>query len=104
MSIYKQANELSMALSSLLKKMCDSMGEVEGVPVEDRNEYAQFQSLLTTSVFLQRDLDEFLERAMTFGEQAGRPGGGPGFHQRVGPFRVALFSRIFSLRTRQPLL
>lgn len=73
MSIYKQANELSNALSSLLRKMRDSMGEVEGVPVEDRDEYAQFQSLLTTAVFLQRDLDEFLERAMTFGEQ-GREG------------------------------
>lgn len=73
MSIYRQANELSQALSSLLKKMCDSMGEVEGVPVEDGEEYAQFQSLLTTSVFLQRDLDEFIERAMTLGEQ-GREG------------------------------
>jgi|GEM_PF-429964 hypothetical protein len=73
MSIYRQANELSNALSSLLRKMRDSMGEVEGVPVEDRDEYLQFQSLLTTAVFLQRDLDDFLERAMTFGEQ-GREG------------------------------
>ncbi len=72
-SIFKKANELSLALSSLLKRMRDSMGEVEGVPVENREEYAQFQMLLTTSVFLQRDLDEFLERAMTYGEQ-GREG------------------------------
>ncbi len=69
MSIYKQANELSMALSSLLRKMKESMGEVEGVPVENREEYSQFQSLLTTSVFLQRDLDEFLDKAMTVGDQ-----------------------------------
>jgi len=81
MSIYKQANELSLALSSLLKKMCDSMGEVDGVPVDDREEYAQFQSLLTTSVFLQRDLDEFIERAMTLGEQG-----------REGPVEVLDFS------------
>ena len=73
MSIYRQANELSNALSSLLRKMRDSMGEIEGVPVEDREEYAQFQSLLTTAVFLQRDLDDFLEKAMTYGEQ-GREG------------------------------
>jgi len=69
MSIYKQANELSMALSSLLRKMRDSMGEVEGVPVKNREEYTQFQSLLASSVFLQRDLDDFLEQAMTVGEQ-----------------------------------
>lgn len=81
MSIYKQANELSMALSSLLRKMKESMGEVEGVPVENRDEYSQFQSLLTTSVFLQRDLDEFLDKAMTVGEQ-----------DREGPIEVLDFS------------
>ncbi len=81
MSIYKQANELSMALSSLLRKMKESMGEVEGVPVENRDEYSQFQSLLTTSVFLQRDLDEFLDKAMSVGEQ-----------DREGPIEVLDFS------------
>ncbi|OPX28040.1 MAG: hypothetical protein B1H09_08485 [Gemmatimonadaceae bacterium 4484_173] len=81
MSIYKQANELSMALSSLLRKMKESMGEVEGVPVENREEYSQFQSLLTTSVFLQRDLDEFLDKAMTVGDQ-----------DREGPVEVLDFS------------
>ncbi|MCK5133271.1 MAG: hypothetical protein KAR40_14100 [Candidatus Sabulitectum sp.] len=81
MSIYKQANELSMALSSLLRKMKESMGEVEGVPVQNREEYSQFQSLLTTSVFLQRDLDEFLDKAMTVGEQ-----------DREGPIEVLDFS------------
>jgi hypothetical protein len=81
MSIYRQANELSIALGSLLRKMRDSMGEVEGVPVENSEEYAQFQSLLTTSVFLQRDLDDFLERAMTYGEQG-----------REGPVEVLDFS------------
>jgi len=81
MSIYKQANELSMALSSLLRKMRESMGEVEGVPVQNRDEYSQFQSLLTTSVFLQRDLDEFLDKAMTVGEQ-----------DREGPIEVLDFS------------
>ena len=81
MSIYKQANELSIALSSLLRKMKESMGEVEGVPVENREEYSQFQSLLTTSVFLQRDLDEFLDKAMTVGDQ-----------DREGPVEVLDFS------------
>ncbi len=81
MSIYKQANELSMALSSLLRKMRESMGEVEGIPVQNREEYSQFQSLLTTSVFLQRDLDEFLDKAMTVGEQ-----------DREGPIEVLDFS------------
>ena len=81
MSIYKQANELSMALSSLLRNMKESMGEVEGVPVQNREEYSQFQSLLTTSVFLQRDLDEFLDKAMTVGEQ-----------DREGPIEVLDFS------------
>ncbi len=81
MSIYKQANELSLALASLLRKMKDSMGEVEGVPVQNREEYSQFQSLLTTSVFLQRDLDEFLDKAMTVGEQ-----------DREGPVEVLDFS------------
>lgn len=81
MSIYKQANELSRALSSLLRKMKASMGEIEGVPVQDREEYSQFQSLLTTSVFLQRDLDEFLDRAMAVGEQ-----------DREGPIEVLDFS------------
>jgi len=81
MSIYKQANELSMVLSSLLRKMKESMGEVEGVPVENREEYSQFQSLLTTSVFLQRDLDEFLDKAMTVGDQ-----------DREGPVEVLDFS------------
>ena len=81
MSIYKQANELSLALSSLLRKMKDSMGEVEGVPVQNREEYSQFQSLLTSSVFLQRDLDEFLDKAMTVGEQ-----------DREGPVEVLDFS------------
>lgn len=81
MSIYKQANELSMALSSLLRKMRESMGEVEGIPVQNRDEYSQFQSLLTTSVFLQRDLDEFLDKAMTVGEQ-----------DREGPIEVLDFT------------
>lgn len=81
MSIYKQANELSLALSSLLRKIKESMGEVEGVPVQNREEYSQFQSLLTTSVFLQRDLDEFLDKAMTVGEQ-----------DREGPVEVLDFS------------
>jgi hypothetical protein len=81
MSVYKQANELSMALSSLLRKIKESMGDVEGVPVENREEYTQFQSLLTTSVFLQRDLDEFLDKAMTVGEQ-----------DREGPVEVLDFS------------
>ncbi len=81
MSIYKQANEISMALSSLLRKMKESMGEVEGVPVQNREEYSQFQSLLTTSVFLQRDLDEFLDKAMSVGEQ-----------DREGPIEVLDFS------------
>lgn len=81
MSIYKQANELSMALSSLLRKIRESMGEVEGIPVQNRDEYSQFQSLLTTSVFLQRDLDEFLDKAMTVGEQ-----------DREGPIEVLDFT------------
>ncbi|MCK5785980.1 MAG: hypothetical protein KAH54_05420 [Candidatus Sabulitectum sp.] len=81
MSIYNQANELSRALSSLLREIRESMGEVEGVPVQNRDEYSQFQSLLTTSVFLQRDLDEFLEKAMTVGEQ-----------DREGPVEVLDFS------------
>ncbi|MEA3267164.1 MAG: hypothetical protein U9P42_09530 [Candidatus Fermentibacteria bacterium] len=81
MSMYERANELSIALSSLLKKMKESMGEVEGVPVQNRDEYSQFQSLLTTSVFLQRDLDEFLDKAISVGEQ-----------DREGPIEVLDFS------------
>ncbi len=69
-SIYKKANEIALTLSSLLKRMKDSMDELEGIPAGNRDEYSQFQMLLTTAVFLQRDLDEFLEKAMTYGEQS----------------------------------
>ncbi len=81
MSIYERASELSLALSSLLRAMKESMGEVEGVPVRNRDEYSEFQVLLTNTVFLQRDLDEFLEKAMTVGEQ-----------DREGPIEVLDFS------------
>ena len=69
MTIYEQASELSNALSSLLKKVKESMVEAEGIPAKSREEYTQFQSLLASSVFLQRDLDDFLEKAMTIGDQ-----------------------------------
>lgn len=73
MSIYKQANELSQALSSLLRRLEQSMNEVDGVPVNNKEEYEHFQSLICTAVFLQKNLDDFLEKAMVLGDQ-GREG------------------------------
>ncbi len=48
MTIYEQASELSNALSSLLKKVKESIVAAEGVPAKSREEYTQFQSLVAS--------------------------------------------------------
>ena len=64
MKSYKEAAELALAFSAVIREMQREFSTVEHLPVQDNADFEAYQMLMSRIVLLQRDMEELLDRAM----------------------------------------
>ncbi|MDM7993599.1 MAG: hypothetical protein QUS11_09825 [Candidatus Fermentibacter sp.] len=61
---FKESGELAMAFASVLRDMNSEFAESDHLPVSSDSDYEAYQALMARLVLLQRELDDFIDRAM----------------------------------------
>ena len=65
MKTYKEAAELALAFSSVIREMQQEFACSDHLPVSDNADFETYQTFISRIVLIQRDLDDLIDRAMT---------------------------------------
>jgi hypothetical protein len=61
---YREAGELALAFAAVIKELNAVFAEADHLPVSSDKDYEAYQALMSRLVLLQRELDDFIDRAM----------------------------------------
>ena len=64
MKSYKEAAELALAFSSVIREMQTEFACSDHLPLADNSDFETYQIFISRIVLIQRDLDELIDRAM----------------------------------------
>ncbi len=62
---FKESGELAMAFAAVLRDMNSEFAESDHLPVSSDSDYEAYQALMARLILLQRELDDFIDRAMS---------------------------------------
>ena len=65
MKSYKEAAELALAFSAVVKEMQQEFDGSDQLPLANNADFESYQMFMSKIILIQRDLDEFIDRAMT---------------------------------------
>lgn len=62
---YRESGELAMAFAAVLRDLNAEFADSDHLPVVSDSDYEAYQALMARLVLLQRELDDFIDRAMS---------------------------------------
>ena len=65
MTDFKQATEMLMAFSAMLRELESSLDPESGLPTEGRENLDSYQLFMSQLVLLHRNMEDFIENAVT---------------------------------------
>ena len=64
MNSYKEAPELALAFSAVIREMHQEFSVADNLPLESNSDFETYQTFISRIVLIQRDLDDLIDRAM----------------------------------------
>jgi hypothetical protein len=61
---FRESGELALAFAAVIKELNAAFAEAEHLPVTSDSDYEAYQAFMSRLVLLQRELDDFIDRAM----------------------------------------
>lgn len=61
---FREAGELTTAFAAVLRDMNAEFAEADHLPVSSDSDYEAYQVLMARLILLQRELDDFIDRAL----------------------------------------
>jgi len=61
---FRKSGELALAFAAVIKELNAAFAEAEHLPVTSDSDYEAYQAFMSRLVLLQRELDDFIDRAM----------------------------------------
>ena len=65
MKSYRDASELALAFSAVMREMQSEFARSEHLPIASDDDFEAYQMFMSRVILLQKDLEEFIDRAMT---------------------------------------